>query len=570
MSNLLTRSLALGTLTLCSLGLCLHAPAQASRTAAANGVGSRLDLYGGYGLWDPIDSDISGKYYPKLYNSNATASLSYYFSRHWGVQVEGSYFSRGRTLDANNVCNEIPCSPAGQRVYTAEIGPVYRYPIGRFIPFAHALGGGERMSGPYLNRLTNGWGVTGGVGIDYVLPYFHNHIAIRPIQADFQYSQVDYGPLQLPAAAVGGFGVVTAIKLSGGIVFKLGGGNLEVKGHNDLALGCEVSPATLYPGDPATVTVQPMNLHPKRQAKYTFMTTGGTLTQHDSGASLSTAGLAPGDYTVSGLVTQGTKAGDQARCTASFTVRSYDPPTLSCSADPSTVMPGSTVAITSVAASTANRPLTYSYSASSGVITGSGSTVQLATAGTPGGTINVSCNVTDDLGKSAQASTMVTVMAAKAAPLPSLAETRSLCEISFARDRKRPVRVNNEAKACLDDIALNLQRDTDAKLVVVGDYASGETAMTGAQRAINVRQYLTQEKGIDVGRIEVRSGGATGRTVENVLVPAGATYTNAATTAVDPNSVVQRGQAYGRPGQTSAVHRKRHHRRAAAAATPAQ
>ena len=54
--------------------------------------------------------------------------------------------------------------------------------------------GGAKVGGPVFQPCTWGWGVTAGVGVDYILPAFNNHLAIRPIQADFDYSHVDYGP----------------------------------------------------------------------------------------------------------------------------------------------------------------------------------------------------------------------------------------------------------------------------------------------------------------------------------------------------------------------------------------
>ena len=51
------------------------------------------------------------------------------------------------------------------------------------------------LRGPALQPGEWGWGVTSGVGIDYVLPFFNNRIAVRPIQADFHYTHVDFGPL---------------------------------------------------------------------------------------------------------------------------------------------------------------------------------------------------------------------------------------------------------------------------------------------------------------------------------------------------------------------------------------
>ncbi len=63
--------------------------------------------------------------------------------------------------------------------------------------------------------------------------------------------------------------------------------------------------------------------------------------------------------------------------------------------------------------------------------------------------------------------------------------------------------MDNEGKACLDDLALNLQRSTDAKLYVVGNAASGEKngPKLAAERAVNTKDYLVKEKGIDASRI---------------------------------------------------------------------
>lgn len=182
---------------------------------------------------------------------------------------------------------------------------------------------------------------------------------------------------------------------------------------------------------------------------------------------------------------------------------------------------GDTATITSQANSPQNHTLTYSYSATAGTVTGTTATAMLATNGAAPGAITVTCNVVDDLGKSASSTTSVSVLA----PPPVVApQTSDLCSISFDRDRKRPTRVDNEAKGCLDDIALTLQHDSASHLVIVGNYADGETPEAGTDRSKNVRQYLTDEKGIDAARIDLATGSNSGRTATNVLVPAGATY----------------------------------------------
>jgi hypothetical protein len=133
---------------------------------------------------------------------------------------------------------------------------------------------------------------------------------------------------------------------------------------------------------------------------------------------------------------------------------------------------------------------------------------------------------------------------ASPAPPPPAPLAQNLCSISFERDRKRPVRVDNEAKGCLDDIALELNRETDSVLVVVGKHDPTEKPDAAAERTLNVKQYLTDEKGIDPNRIEVRTGETAGRTVDNVLVPPGATWDTGSTTSFDPTRVSRHGQPY--------------------------
>ena len=47
--------------------------------------------------------------------------------------------------------------------------------------------------------------------------------------------------------------------------------------------------------------------------------------------------------------------------------------------------------------------------------------------------------------------------------------------------------------------------------------------MFAAQRAVDAKDYLVTEQGIDASRISVATGATDGQTVENYLVPAGAT-----------------------------------------------
>ena len=531
----LSRSISQMTLAACLLGSAAHSMAQGAASLNEH-PDSRIDIYGGYGYFHPINSGIDGKQYDDVYNPNATASVSYYFNHFVGVQIEGGYFSGNSEHRPNYpACTSTQCD---QLMYTAQAGPVLRFPLGSWVPFIHALGGGARSNGPAAQELKWGWGVTGGAGVDYVLPFFHGHVAVRPIQADFQYSQVVYGPLVLPAGVQGGFGEIDALKLSAGLVIRLG----EKTDKMPVVMECSTEPSAVHPGDMVNVTGSTASLDPKRKTTFTWASTGGKLVPQGTTATIDTTGLAPGDYAVTGHVSQGPKASQEAGCTAPFTVKPYDPPTLSCAANPSTATSGTSIDVAATGISPQGRPLTYSFTTTAGEIVATGSTAKLSTAGLSAQTVTVNCSVVDDLSHSAQASAQVMI---SVPPVPVVTETQPLCSLSFVRDRRRPVRVDNESKACLDDIALSVNQQADAKLVIVGNASPDENPEAAAERTLNVRQYLTVEKGIDQSRIEVRVGDTSGRTVNNTLVPAGAIFNDVNTQTFDENAITRTGQAYG-------------------------
>jgi hypothetical protein len=523
------------TLVLLSLGTATLSSAQATKGGAEH-IDSRVDIYAGYGYFHPFSSGINGYEYQPVYNPNATASVSVFFNHYIGVQMEGGYFS-GTTEHKIYLptCTGETCS---QLVYTAQAGPVFRLPLGPFVPFVHLLGGGERTNGPAAQSLMWGWGVTGGAGVDYVLPLWSYRFAIRPIQADYQYSQVVYGPLLLPAGQLGGFGELSNFKLSGGIVARFG----NVEPPYPIMLGCSAQTPSVFPGDPVKVTATALHTNPKKTPVYTWATNGGKVLASGPEATVDTTDLAPGDYVVTGHIQEGSKARQQASCAAPFTVKAFEPPTLTCSANPSTAVSGTDIAISTVGTSPQNRPLTYSYTATAGVIASSGPTARLITAGLSPSTITITCNTVDDLGKTAQATTEVIITAP---PVPVVPQTQSLCSLSFTRDQRRPVRVDNEAKGCLDDIALTLNQQADSRLIIVGNSDPKEKPGSAAERTLNARQYLTQEKGIDPSRIELRIGDTSGKTVTNTLVPVGATFNDLGTQTFDDKSIVRHGQAYG-------------------------
>jgi hypothetical protein len=315
-----------------------------------------------------------------------------------------------------------------------------------------------------------------------------------------------------------------------------------------ITLSCNASAPAVYPGDPLTVTATPGSVNPKKNTNVVINWSGTGVTGNGNTATVNTASLEPGDYTAKAEVKEGKKGkeglkpGETASCQANFTVKAFEPPTISCSANPTDVQPGGSATVTAQAVSPQSRPLTYNYSASAGTITGSGSTAAFSAAGAPTGAVGITCNVSDDKGHTATANTTVNVLAPP--PPPPAPKTQALCSIGFSNDPKRPTRVDNEAKACLDQVALNLKQQPDAKAVIVADSNAKEKNIEAkeqkraahnkhakvenfaAQRAVNAKNYLVTDQGIDASRITVVTGTGDDQSAQNYLVPPGANFEN--------------------------------------------
>ncbi len=124
----------------------------------------------------------------------------------------------------------------------------------------------------------------------------------------------------------------------------------------------------------------------------------------------------------------------------------------------------------------------------------------LSTAGAPVGTITVTAMWPTTRGYSFRTTTVRCKAPAENHAYRKRRNCATSCSITI---RRRPARVDNDAKGCLDDVALNAQRSSDASLVVVGNSATDATL--AAQRAVNTKAYLVTEKGIDASRISVRT-----------------------------------------------------------------
>jgi outer membrane protein OmpA-like peptidoglycan-associated protein len=357
-----------------------------ARSAASNNAASKWDIFAGFSYLSPnVASDGFDNFDSTGIRYGAIGSVSRYFNKYVGVQFEGDYHNDNNENHATSTDFE---GGSG--------GLVLRYPTAHFTPFVHALVGGESAGSYYYQ---NQWGVvaTGGGGLDYNTPLFNHHLALRLFQADYQFNRQD---------DIADFNM---LRLSAGVVFRIGSFAPPVP----VSLACTANPESIFPGDPVTVTATAESLDPKLHAVYSW--TGEGVTGDGTTATVATATLAPGTHTVNGKVSEGKgervglKPGEVANCSASFTVKAFEPPTISCSASPNTIQPNESSTVTASGVSPQNRPLTYSYSAQSGTISGNGATATFSSTGAPAGPVGITCNVTDDKGSVAAAVATITI-----------------------------------------------------------------------------------------------------------------------------------------------------------------
>jgi opacity protein-like surface antigen len=481
----------------------------------------RVELFLGYSYLRATPTYSPGN--RLVWLNGGSASMAFNFNRYLGVVADFAGF------DDSKIYLYGPGEPTSQTVasggnaYTYMFGPRLSYRNNsRLTPFAQALFGEVHASQVTLNGCAgtgciplpsqNAFAMTAGGGLDLKL---QRHLSLRLVQAEYLMTRFSDPTTDSKS-------MQNDIRLSSGLLLSMGGGPAPLP----VTYSCVANPASVYPGDPVTITGTALNLNPKRKPVYSWQSNAGKVSGTSDTATIDTTAANPGTYTAQGHVSEGTKVGHFADCSTSFTVMAFQPPTVSCSANPSTVLSGQPATITAQGISPQNRPLTYSYAASAGAITGTSSTATLDTTASAVGSINVTCNVTDDKGQTASATTTVVVQTPVAAPAPTI---QNLCSINFDRDARRPTRVDNEAKACLDDIALNLQRSSNANVAIVGN----GTPKEAAQRAVNTREYLVVDKGIDASRIAVYTKSSDSKSVDTILIPAGAALSPADLTPVD-------------------------------------
>jgi hypothetical protein len=496
-------------------------PAQSSGKSNSGHNPSKWDIFAGYSYLAPKgnvttpssngSSTITAGY--KAINVGGLFSGAYFFNNHVGAQVEYGFHEWGISSGNGN--------PVGTRgnndgFQTVAGGLIGRFQSDNITPFIHGLVGGAYVNGPYFQG--NKWGpqLTAGGGMDYELPWLDHRFAFRLFQADYQYTHVNFGP-----TFPGGRANINSARLSTGLVVHLGS---QVP-PPPVTLACSASPTSVFPGEPVTVTATAGSLDPKLNTIYSW--SGSGASGNGTSTTIQTSALEPGNYTVKADVKEGKagkeglKPGQSADCSSSFTVKAFEPPTISCSVNPTTIKPGETASVTSTGMSPQNRPLTYSYSAASGTVSGSGNTATFSSAGAPSGSVPITCNVSDDKGHTATSSASVNIQAPPPPPPPPTPPPSLLLHSVFfptaLPNEQRPERGLAESQERIlttlaTDFKTYLQVKPDARLTLSGHAdprggAKYNQALT-ERRVGSVKNFLVQQ-GVPESSIDTKALGDT-------------------------------------------------------------
>jgi len=457
---------------------------------------------------------------PDFNNYGATGSFAYNVNKWLGLvgEVGGYTFSRNIYVLPTGSSQEVQSTIKGDQ-WTYLFGP--RLNLRRFdhfVPFAEILFGDAHGNPNLTGDVAQGsFGMAAGGGVDVMLS---KYVAWRFIEAD--YLMTNYSGPQLNASAR-----QNNFRIGSGIVFRGPYPPAPPKPNHPPVAACSAAVPSVYQGATDPVAIHVNASDPDNDPlTYSYTTTGGTVDGTGPEARWSPSGLAIGSYTINAKVDDG--RGGTATCSADVAVtqRPNRPPVISCSPERNPIIAGERVAIISHASDPDGDPITYSYAATGGQISGTAATAQFDSTGLAAGSYGVTCTADDGRGGRTSARTNVDVQAP--APPPQASKVGDCGYTKVAASR-----FDNACKRVGDDVALRLKNEPNAKLIIVGyaDPKEPQAAKLAVTRAELAKKYLG-EKGIDASRISTRGGAAStekgmekeNRRVEFVFVPEGATY----------------------------------------------
>ncbi|MGH9341646.1 MAG: PKD domain-containing protein [Acidobacteriota bacterium] len=254
---------------------------------------------------------------------------------------------------------------------------------------------------------------------------------------------------------------------------------------------CEPQVVNVTEGESVTLRAQASDPN-NDPLTYAWQVNGESVPNDQPTFEFGTAGRDPGTYTVRVTVTDVDGMTASCEFTVNVEQRPNRPPTVDLSLSDDDVSAGEQITATADASDPDGDPLTYSWTVDGQSRPETGSQITIDTAGMTGGEHSVTVTVNDGRGGTASDTATFTV-------------TEAAVVIQVDN------RIDNIAKAQLDEIAVRMQQDSRLRAIMTGhtDDRGTEEAnqRVGMRRAELARDYLVQQHNIDANRIETRSAG---------------------------------------------------------------
>jgi outer membrane protein OmpA-like peptidoglycan-associated protein len=346
------------------------------------------------GMFDYVNFDPGGGL-PSFSNYGGSGSFTWNPSRWIGLTEELGGLSYNRNVNGTSTHGGITTFLLGPRLNLRK----FDY----FIPFAEFLLGGAHAGPPMTGADSqSAFAIAAGGGVDVALT---RNIVWR-------FAEIDYLMTNFSGPSLGGNARQDNLRLGTGIVLRFGLPHEAPPApvnHPPVA-ACTASPTSVFAGSSDTVAIHVNASDPDNDPlTYSYTANGGTVDGSGPDARWNAGSAPPGSYTVTAQVNDG--KGGTASCATDIKVdeRPNRPPTASLSVERSPILPGEHTGITCTGADPDGDPLTYSYSASGGQVTGTGANAQFDATGLQPGTYTVKCTVNDGRGGTADASGNVEV-----------------------------------------------------------------------------------------------------------------------------------------------------------------
>jgi outer membrane protein OmpA-like peptidoglycan-associated protein len=410
-----------------------------------------MDFIAGVRYYPARWAALGGGYQASIHNFSDEPNLQSVRGDNHGFVIQGSFGTR-RSLEPMTVS----CS--------ASRGSILQDEVAQIRANAYSPNGG---------RLTYSWSASGG------------NIKGNGDQADF-------------SASAAGTYTITATVTNGRETASCS--TQITVNRRPVAPTVSVEPATfsLLPGESANlrcVATDPNN----SALTYAWTVNGERLASAGPQITFGSEGRNPGSYDVTCSVSNGDLS---ASATSKGTIRERpnQAPTISCQTTTVSVASGASVQLRATASDPDGDRLTFSWSSPAGAVSGSSDTTTFNASGVRAGSYPVTVSVDD--GRGGKASCNMTVNVSE-----RIVVARDNCGYFTANGGTR---VDNCAKAILDDLATRMRNDSNLRASVFGytDNTRTETSRKGLgeARAKAMAAYL-QERGIDASRIQINDGG---------------------------------------------------------------